>query len=292
VNAAPSSLCAEVLGHLDRYIDGELDSAAASRVASHIELCERCHSEFGLRDGLRRRLRAAVMTSETAPFLRTRVLARLETASPGERFGWRRPFVIAAILTAVIAGSVAVAYHRGHLRVTSGMQESYITEISDRVPTILRAGLGDHVHCSVFRRDGSNPPDSDAMAAELGEEYSPLLQVVQSRVPPGFRVVAGHRCRYHGREFAHLNLRRGSQSISLIITRKRPGESFARSSLLPLVQAGLPIYADSVQRFHISGFETAQHLGYVVSDLAESDHTEFLLAVAPEVHQVLSRLDS
>lgn len=45
--ASDTATCAEVMKHLQSYIDGEMrDEITARRVAAHLEMCRRCGLEF------------------------------------------------------------------------------------------------------------------------------------------------------------------------------------------------------------------------------------------------------
>lgn len=286
--------CAETLRRLDRYMDEELDPTGEAGVGNHLESCPACRQELELRRRLRIRLKNAVDNSGSAPYLGTRVLASARAS--GQKQGWsawRRQLAGAAAAAILAVGLTSVAYERGHLRLTPGMRESYIAAISNRIPSILRVGLGDHVHCSVFRKFPKNPPAIAEMSESLGQEYRPLLEVVRAQVPDGFQIVMAHECSYHGRRFVHLTLKGDSGLVSLVITRKQAGESFKDSELQSVFEAGgLPVFPGRVQRFGISGFETGSHLAYLVSDLPDQSHSDLMLALAPGVHSVLAGLES
>ena len=101
------------------------------------------------------RLRAAVKSVAAPPFLEARIRHSLRTEKPGRRCLPR--LIPAAAALAVFAG-FAVAYQLGHLRLTVSSQESYIGSVSTHIATLMRVGLGDHIHCAVFRKYPKNPP--------------------------------------------------------------------------------------------------------------------------------------
>ena len=287
------SQCVETLRRLDQYMDNQLDGSGIAAVAHHVEGCPACFQELELRRRLRQRLKSAVENSATAPYLSTRVLATLRATEHNRGWrAWQRQILAAAAVVVIMVGVTSVAYQLGHLRFTTSMQESYIANVSNRIPAILRVGLGDHVHCAVFRKFPKEPPSLADMSGALGPEYRGLLDAVQQRIPAGFQLVMAHKCKYHGRQFVHLSLKNDSQLISLVITRRQPGEGFSDSELLPVVKEGnLPVYADHVQRFGISGFETKDHLAYLVSDLPNETNSELMLALAPGIQAVLNKLE-
>src|SRR5262249_30819102 len=157
------------------------------------------------------------------------------------------------------------AYQLGHLRLTTRSQESYIATISSRVAGIMRVGLGDHVHCNVFRKFPKTPPSFEEMAQKLGPSYESLLPLVKERAPGDLKIVMAHQCSYHGRKFVHLALRNESKLLSLVISRKQDGETFTKESLAPVLSdSGIPIYQSGVQRFELAAFESRDYLVYVI----------------------------
>jgi hypothetical protein len=288
------SNCRETLRRIDAYVDNRIDTAGGAAIAAHVETCPSCGEELALRRRLRGRLKQAVDSSPTAPYLQTKVLARLRASEPKITwFGMPRYFVALAAMLVVTVGLTAIGYQLGHLRFTTGMQESYIASISSRVAGIMRVGLGDHVHCGVFRKySKANEPSLQKMESDLGPDYKGLLQVVARHVPEGFRVVQGHRCRYHNRQFVHLIMKSDGQLISVVIAHKQNGETFRNSALVPVIEhGGLPIYHDNVQRFDLTGFETRSHLVYLVSDVAAKDNRQLMIALAPSVAGYLAKLE-
>jgi hypothetical protein len=130
------------------------------------------------------------------------------------------------------------------------------------------------------------------LVAELGPEYKGLYSIVQARTSEQYRVVMAHRCSYHGRKFVHLALQGDSKLLSLVITRKGQGESFGRDQLAPVLsESGISIYAGGVQRFAIAGFESPDHLVYLVSDLDKRRNLNLLASLATPVHAFLGRLE-
>ena len=64
-------------------------------------------------------------------------------------------------------------------------QASYIEKISATVSSAFKPGLGDHIHCSIFRKYPQNPPAIEEMEEKLGPEYKGLLPQVAPAVPRG-----------------------------------------------------------------------------------------------------------
>jgi hypothetical protein len=194
------------------------------------------------------------------------------------------PVTIAA---ATVFGLV-MAYQLGHLRLTVRSQESYIGTVSTQIATLMRVGLGDHIHCSIFRKYPKNPPTTQEFIEKMNSQYAGLIPIVRGQVPDSYRMMLAHQCSYHRRKFVHLSLMSDTNMLSLVITRKADGESFSTEDMLPaLVQAGIPMYQSSVQRFQMTAFETRDYLVYFISDLPKQQNTQLMLALGPKVKDFL-----
>ncbi|MDX2154205.1 MAG: hypothetical protein SFV54_25925 [Bryobacteraceae bacterium] len=237
---------------------------------------------------LRDRLRAAVRRTETPPFLEARIRANLRATPAPAR--WRSWALAATAALVVLAAGVA--YQLGHLRLTSASQDAYIASVTNRVATLMRVGLKDHIHCAVFRKYPGNTPPAEELLRKISPEYRDLAPVIARATPRDFHLVIAHECRYQGRNYVHLALKRGSRLLSLVVARKADGESFATENTLPAqVAAGLPLYSAAVQRFEIAAFESRQHLVYVISDMPAKQNMETMLAAAPGLKEVLAKLE-
>ncbi|MBY0503080.1 MAG: hypothetical protein K2X03_04170 [Bryobacteraceae bacterium] len=238
------------------------------------------------------RLKQAVNSLEAPPFLEPRIRnrIRLEPRRPPRR-SLSGVWIPALSLAAALCLGVGVAYELGHLRVTVDSQESYIASISSKVDELMRVGLGDHVHCAVFRKRAPAPPPVEKFVADLGPRYAGLLPAIRQHIPQSYGVELAHQCRYHQRKFVHLSLTGEGTLLSIVIANKREGESFEAGSFLPsLVRSGIPIYASGVQRFGIHAFEGRGHLVYLVSDLPKDENQRLMIALAPPLKEFLERL--
>jgi hypothetical protein len=235
------------------------------------------------------RLRAAVQSVEVPPFLESRIRARVGAEAP--RKLWVPTLVAGASAAAVLFG-VMIAYQLGHLRLTVRSQESYVASVSTQIATLMRVGLGDHIHCTVFRKYPKKPLSTEEVIAKMPAAYAPLIPIVREQVSETYHMTLAHQCRYHGRQFIHLSLMDGSKMLSLVITRKGAGESFRTEDMMPaLVQSGIPMYQSSVQRFEMTAFETRDHLIYFISDLPKDQNTTLMMAMAPQVKNALGKLE-
>ncbi len=237
---------------------------------------------------MNQRLRAAVRAGQVPPYLEARIRAHIRAE---HRPGWWTTLKLApaAIALAVCLGAV-IAYQLGHLRLTTASQESYIVSVSNHIATLMRVGLGDHIHCSVFRKYPKNPPTTKEFVEKMAPQYAGLIPIVRSQVPGDYRMTLAHECRYHGRKLVHLSLMNDSNMLSLVMTRKTEGESFSTEDTLPaLTQAGIPMYQAGVQRFQMTAFETRDYLVYFISDLTKQQNTDLMLALAPQVKDFLKK---
>lgn len=233
---------------------------------------------------LNQRLRNAVKNAPVPADLEVRVRSRLreEPAARG-----RNLWLIPAGAAALTCTAVLAFYHLGYLRYTRAARESYIASVSASIGTLMRVGLGDHVHCAVFARP--HPPVPPGQ--ELGPQYEALAPITRRYVPSDYKMLVAHRCSYHGRRFVHLIFSNDAHLLSLVIARKSEGESFAAQGFLPaLVESGIPMYQAGVQRFAISAFETRDDLVYVISDLSPADNTQIMTAMAPAIKNLLEKL--
>jgi hypothetical protein len=193
---------------------------------------------------------------------------------------------IAATL-AVCFGSW-VAYQLGALRLTTASQESYMAAISGEVASIIRVGLGDHLHCALLRQRGRR---SEGGVDKLPVEFRELIPIVHQRVPADLPLVLAHECRYHGRNFVHLTFQNGRSLLSLVIAKKQDGESLDSANLPPaLPQSGIPMYTAGARSFQVAAFESRGFLVYTISDLSQMDNLSVLAALAPSLQNLLNQM--
>lgn len=237
----------------------------------------------------RDRLQRAVRSEEVPPYLESRI--RHSIRSSKQPVLWLRRLVPVGAALAVCLGA-AIAYQLGHLRLTAASQEAYVVAMSNRVGTLMRIGLGDHIHCSVFGKNPQKPPSFEEVVQEANPKYRELVEVARAKVPAEYHLWTAHECRYHGRRFVHLSFGNGLRLVSLVISKKGDGESFETENLLPaLAESGIPIYRAGVQRFEIAALESRDHLVYVVSDLPKEKNLDMMQAMAPGIKGFLAKLE-
>lgn len=281
--------CEAVRNHIDAYVDNELAPDSRDEMLQHLTACQSCQAELEARTTMKQQLRRAVLSQEVDPGLQLRIRAALR--KDHHPAWWKPQFVAAAAMLAVSFGGV-IAYQLGHLRFTAASQEAFVQQVSSRIPGLMRVGLGDHVHCTVFRKLPKQAPTLDALVQTMGPKFSGLLPIVQSKMPGPYQVVMAHQCRYQGRRFVHIAVQGDSKLISLVISRKAEGETFGREHLsAALTNSELPIYRAGVQRFEVAGFETHNYLAYVVSDLSQDKNLLLTASLAQDVCTFLNKVE-
>jgi len=282
--------CARIRRYMDSYINNELLVETNHEVLRHLETCPACAAEVESRTRIKARLKSAVQNQSVPEGLQARVRAALREESRSS-FAWTRWASAAAAVLAISAGLwfdlprwnrpalPDLADRRG--------QDVFIQKVSASLSAVLKVGLGDHIHCSVFRKYPKNPPSVAEMAQKLGPAYQDLVPLVKAQVPQEYRIILAHQCGYQGRRFVHLTLTNGSSLLSLVITRKQPGESMQALTVSDHA-SGVAVYQTAAQNYDVAGFETDQFLAYVVSDLGARRNLQMAYALAPSVHQFLA----
>ena len=202
--------------------------------------------------------------------------------------GRKRFHLMAIAATLAVCFGSWVAYQLGALRLTTASQESYVAAISGEVASIIRVGLGDHLHCALLRQRGRRSEDG---VDKLPVEFKELVPIVHQHVPADLPLVLAHECRYHGRNFVHLTFQNGRTLLSLVIAKKQDGESLDGANLpRALSQAGIPMYTASARGFEVAAFESRGFLVYTVSDLSQTNNLGVLAALAPSLQNFLNQM--
>jgi hypothetical protein len=167
-------------------------------------------------------------------------------------------------------------------------QNAYIQKISTTLATVLKVGLGDHLHCSVFRKKSASVPAVTDMEKELGPEYKGLLAAMRAAAPEGYKVIVAHHCSYLKRNFVHLTLEKDGRLMSLVIARKQEGESF--NNLTPTNEPGTPIFQSNAGSYQVAAFDAGNFFAYVISDMKSKSNLQVALSAAPAVREVLTKI--
>jgi hypothetical protein len=284
--------CERVRRYLDSYISNELLVESNLEVLRHIEQCRACSQELETRLRVRASLQAAVRREGMPASLEQKIRNEIRERSPVRVWPFDLSLRWMSAVAALLLISTAIwVVLRSRRELSPQEQNAYVGRISSHLSTILQVGLRDHVHCAVFRKYPKDPPAFAEMAGDLGPQYAGLVPLVKARVPDEYRVILAHRCTVQGRNYVHLVLRGPSSLLSLIITKKNPGESFPASQLEPVLQAtGVPVYRAGASQFQLAAFESRAYLAFVISDLHEKSNLQMAAALAPSVDQFLDQL--
>ena len=133
-----------MLDYLDSYIDLEIEESEVG-IQVHVDGCPNCAAEIAARRGMRNRLRGAVRNIAVPAQLEERVR---EAITPKVHRIPSRPWMIALAACLVAGCGLTIAYELGQLRFSTASQNSYISSISFKVPSVIAVGLKDHVHCA------------------------------------------------------------------------------------------------------------------------------------------------
>ncbi len=281
--------CEKTRRYMDAYISNELLVETNHEMLRHLETCPACSAELETRGRLRSRLKSAVQNQPVPSGLPASVRERIRRRQTSPWTIWA--MASAAGIALCVAAWFAYPWQQPLPDLADRTaQTSYIQRVSAAVVSVFKSGLGDHIHCAVFRKYPRNPPTVEEMEAELGPEYRGLLPLVEPAVPPGYRIVMAHQCTYGGRHFVHLTMRKsekGEDVISVVITQKNPGETL--NTLSPVTTAsGVPLYQSTAERYQVAGFESEHYLAFVVSTLAGHKNLQLTAALAPNVRRLLS----
>jgi hypothetical protein len=287
VNEALPQACQSIRRRFDAYLSGEISPPESAEVSAHLDRCEPCSAEFQTRLKLTESLKGAVHRSAVPPFLEARIRASLAGRKTERRslWIWAPAFCTAAALAiAALSGWIGSRQERPW-EMTSAEQDTFIETLYGQVADIMRVGLGDHLHCAYFRKFPDGLPTAEHLAEKIGPQYAPLLTAIRERAPAGHQVLLAHQCVFQDRRFIHIAIKDRGKLLSLVITRKQPGESFREGVITSPTPS---IHQDSAGQFAIAGFDAGEHLAFVISDHNENDNLELAATLASPVQQVLN----
>jgi hypothetical protein len=277
---------------MDCFVPDDANSVKNQALFRHLENCSDCALEWEKRSQLGARLKTAVERQYVPSDLQTRVRERLERRKHGSwwQIEWIR-WTIPAAASLAIAVALWTNYRPTSMPGLSDRpaQNIYIQKISATLSPVLKLGLGDHVHCAIFRKYPANPPTASQMLSDLGPSYQDLLDLVKANISNEYRVVMAHQCSYAGRKYVHFTLRKGSELVSLVITRKQDGESLPGASPA-FTSSGVPLYQAAAEQYKVLSFEAGRYFAFVVSDLPHNANLQIAGKLAPAVHQFLTNL--
>jgi len=285
------SACEKTRRYMDSYISNELLVETNHEVLRHLESCVSCSAEIEARSRVKTRLKAAVESQQAPSDLAVKIRRQIHQQQSRSRLADWNLWTMAAAAVVVLSIGIWVTRTRTYMPEIADRrgQDVFIQKVSQTVSKVLRIGLGDHIHCAVFRKYSKNPPALAQLAESMGPTFQGLVPLVKASVPDRYRIIMAHQCSYSGRHFVHVTLTDGSNLMSLVIARKELGESL--EGLSPSIRAsGVPVYQAVAGRYEVAGFETPQYLAFVVSDLNAENNLHMASNLAPTVHNFLARL--
>ncbi|MCI0627248.1 MAG: zf-HC2 domain-containing protein [Acidobacteria bacterium] len=284
--------CAKIQKCLDAYADNELLVETNQEVLKHLENCPACSEALQLRLRIKARLKQAVNAEVVPEALR----ARIRTASREERpigskpAAWPRWSLAAAAALLLSLSGLGTLQLWKFVRSANEVSGAQDLTLSEQIGSVMRIGISDHIHCVIDLGYDKKTLTTQQMTEKMGLEYSGLVPLLKARLPERFFISVGHRCQVNGREFVHMVLKREDKAVSVIITEKH-GISFPASSRLSTLEAqGVTLYQDRLQSLEAVGFETKDHLAFVVSSLEHQENFQTASALAPTVSRFLNKL--
>ncbi|MFN0105626.1 MAG: hypothetical protein ACKV2U_26515 [Bryobacteraceae bacterium] len=238
-------------------------------------------------------LKRAVDTQEVPANLDLRIRTAIranaqESAKPAPApWRWFVPSLAAAVFAAL---AVALFIPKNNGIGIGQSEDNYIATVTSKVSNLMRVGLGDHIHCAVFRKYPKTPDPVEKMERELGPEYFLLMDAVKANAPAGFKLQMAHQCRFQGRSFIHLVLKNDEKLMSVVVAAKQDPETFAADRLVPaLTHSGITFYQEGAAEFQIAAFENRSHLVYLISSEPQDKNTRLLLSMAAGLNDALPK---
>ena len=213
----------------------------------------------------RARLRKAARDERVDPALPVKVRNALQS---GGRPGWLGWNAAAALALVVLPGMLFLdEWHEACENEMSGA-------LADSDP-MLRIALGDHLSCVLGLRLAGL---GTAQRSPVPLPDRRLAQQVAEVIPPGYRTLDLHECRYGKREMLHFVFERERQAVSLLIASRGTGATL-----------GDRVREGRAGRFYLAGRELKFHVVYLVSENARGS-SELLDRVAVRLGPHLARL--
>jgi hypothetical protein len=286
--------CKRIKVYLDSYLNNELMVETTHEVLRHLDTCKECAAELEAKTRMKNLLQKAVLRDGAPAALRDRIQRNIRRDAEA----WWSPrnhvmqwaLAAAAALVLFVAGW-SVLHPSSSRRPQPRAPEAAFLRPEIPNSEILNIGLSDHINCAVIHDQHDKRLTPEEMAERLGPDYAGLVPVVKEKAD-GFEVVMAHRCHVGDREFVHLILRNQDHVCSLAITKKN-GESFPSDDAAAIEQATtVPTYRARTRDYEVTGFETRDYLGFVVSNLSASDNRMLASRLAPAVRDFLARLEA
>lgn len=236
--------CQHVREVMDSYLAGELSVETNHDVLGHVDTCHECAAELKRRE----RLRALLSQTLDVTMDARHAAARISQALDREQRSWKRVAGLGGI-AAMLIGTVAIVYWTGRPIDAAAYDDS----------------AEDHVVCALAYPEDL-VYDANRAARNLAAPFASIVEAVG--VSHGtYHVIDAHMCPYKGRNYAHVVLRGGRQTLSLFVERAE------RGALPAAPKTELPGEAIDLH--------ATMRLGYRISALATRDYRLFLVSERP-----------
>ena len=153
---------------------------------------------------------------------------------------------------------------------------------------VTREAVGDHENCALHFRLKEEPITLDSAAKKFGAFNKDLDKTVKSALRgevsgageankerEELEILEAHSCVFEGRRFAHVVLRKGKKTISVLVADT---DSFADAG-------GETIASELIENLQVARFSAAHHVVFVVSDLSERENAAIAELIAPAVNR-------
>jgi len=287
-----SGQCRRVRSFLDSYLSNELMAETNLEVLKHLEGCVNCARALDDRARIKEQLKSVVLNLQAPDSLRKRIRSDIRRTHKS-KFSLTPTWMLAAAAAVVIAVMLGLFFRAGtSIDPPKTRPLSLVATVApgDVSKQILKVGFDDHVYCAIDHGMADKHFTPEQMSKSLGPQYEGLVALVKEKLPKDFDVAVGHRCHYQNREFIHLIMRSQTEVVSLILTQKN-GESFDAAQATELLKGtGIGVHEASWHNLHVAGFETTNHLAFLVSSEGASDSVELATSLLPAVGDFLKRV--
>ena len=264
-----SSECQQLRELMDSYLSGELSVETNHVVLRHLDACQTCRSELQRRQRLRSLLARAVDTDVDTD----RATQRITQAIDREERSWARTARWSGIAAAVVVG-VGVATLLLLRPVDTAAYEDSVQN---------------HVACALAMPEMTY--DSERVARSLVPPFERIAETIG--LTHGIhRVVDAHMCPFKGREYVHVVMQGGGQTLSLFVEPAVHGALPTTPERRALDAGTLEMFSTSRQGYRVSATATQSHRVFVIADQLSDrsdETTSEILQSAARFIQTLER---
>jgi hypothetical protein len=234
--------CQNVREVMDSYLSEELSVETNHGFLHHVAGCRDCAGELKRRQRLRALLSATLDIATDA----NRVTARITQAVDREQRSWQRIARFGAV-AAMLAAAVAATYWVG-----APVDAAAYDDAAE-----------DHIACALTYPDDA-VYDADRAAQNLAPPFLDIAGAV-GLSHGAYHVIDAHMCPYEGRNYAHVVLRGGGQTLSLFAERAERG-ALPDTPATVLDGDTLDLHATTRLGYRIAAVETRDHRLFLVSE--------------------------